>query len=154
MNTVTTPRRVFRARFRLVVLTVAFLAAAALVGVGAAVTTMSPVARGAMVLAALLFALVGLRCARMRLVTGPDGLHLHGVFMSRLLPWSSIRQIVADDTETDLGLPVRAPLIYLADGKKIKARAASSYALGRRPTVADQIAADLEELRATAIDPA
>jgi PH (Pleckstrin Homology) domain-containing protein len=86
----------------------------------------------------------------MRLVAGPDGLRVQGVFGSRLLPWSTIREITVGDTESDLGLPVRAPVIKLTDGQQVKAKAASSYAFGHRPTTADVIATDLERVRAAA----
>ena len=141
---------VLRARFRIVFLTLAFLAGTAFFVVAAVLPDTPPGYRVAFGAVALLFAVVAVRCARMRVVASADGLTMHGPLNNQTVRWADMKRIVGSDTETDGRLlPVRAPVILLTDGRKIKVRPISSYAVfgSAGGTYADRMAARLEEYR-------
>lgn len=138
--------KVYRATFRNGLLCTAFGAGTAIFA-AAAVLPDTPVAyRAGFAALAALMAVVAVRCARMRLVAEQDGLRMYGPLINQFVRWDAMRQIVGTDTETDGNLlPVRAPVIVLTNGRRLKARAASSY--GLRNTAADRTATELETLR-------
>lgn len=141
---------VFRARFRIVLLTLAFLTGAAVFVVAAALPDTPPGYRVAYGFVALIFGAVAVRCARMRVVATTEGLRMHGPLHNQTVRWADMTRIVGSDTETDgRVLPVRAPVIVMADGRKIKVRPISSYAVfpPADGTYADRTAARLEEYR-------
>jgi hypothetical protein len=141
---------VFRARFRIIFLTAAFLAGAAVFVAAALLPDTPPGYRVAFGAVALVFAVVAVRCARMRVVASADGLVMYGPLHNQSVRWSDMTRIVGTDTETDGRLlPVRAPVILMADGRKIKIRPISSYAVfpSADATYADRMAARLEEYR-------
>lgn len=141
---------VFRARFRIVFLTVAFLAGTAVFVAAALVPDTPPGYRVTFGAVALVFAVMAVRCARMRVVATSEGLAMYGPLHNQTVRWADMSRIVGSDTETDgRVLPVRAPVILMADGRKIKIRPISSYAVFRSAdgTYADRTAARLEEYR-------
>jgi Bacterial PH domain len=144
--------RVYRGRLRNVVLCVAFGLVAVLLAVAAAISRDSVgavVAFGVLALVMLYFAV---RTAMMKAVATPGGLNLHGPLRTFAVPWSEITEIRGADTETDARLlPVRAPVLVLANGRRLKLSMVSSYSLftgNRSDSTADRVAAELESLRA------
>jgi len=141
--------RVYRARPRAVILTVAFLLGAAFFAAGAALPSASAGAKVGFGIAALLLLTVAIRCARMRIVANHDGLQLYGPLFNQSIRWADMRAIVASETEVDARtFGVRTPVVVLVTGRKVKAQPVSSYSLfGGDETPADHIAAELEQLR-------
>jgi hypothetical protein len=141
---------VLRARFRIVVLTAAFLAGAAVFVAAALMPDTPPGYRVAFGAVALVFAVLAVRCARMRVVATSEGLTMYGPLHNQTVRWADMMRIVGSDTETDgRTLPVRAPVILMPGGRKIKIRPLSSYAVfpPADGTYADRMAARLEEYR-------
>ncbi len=138
--------KVYRATVRNTLLCAAFAAGTAIF-TAAAVLPGTPVGyRAGFAVVAALMAVIAVRCARMRLVAEQDGLRMYGPLINQFVRWDAIRQIVGTDTETDGNLlPVRAPVIVLDNGRRLKARAASFY--GLRNTAADRTATELDALR-------
>lgn len=138
--------RVFRALPRAVLLTVAFLLGAGVLGAGAALPSASTGAKAGFTVAALAFLTVAIRCARMRIVTGEQGLKLYGPLFNQSIRWADMRAVVSSETEIDAStFGVRTPVIVLTTGRKVKAQPISSYG-----PAADRIAAELEQLRQAA----
>jgi len=147
------PSRVYRGQPRNTILAVAFAVGAAFF---AAVAAVSRPSVGGMVGFGLLAALmlyVSVRCALMKAVATPTGVALHGPFWTVRIPWADIAKIEGGDTETDARLvAVRAPVLVLTRGRRVKLIMASSYDLSPTngaTTNADRIATELESLRAT-----
>jgi hypothetical protein len=146
--------RVYRGSLRNVVLCVAFAFGTVFCATGAVVNRPSIGAMVAFGLGALLALYVCFRVAVMKAVATPNGLTLHGPLLTVTVPWERVAQVVGDDTETDFHvLPVRAPVLVLTNGRRVKVRQASSYDLSVRSirhntnTRADHIAAELEAMR-------
>ncbi len=149
-----TAARVFRGVSRNLVLAAAFAFGAAFF---AAVAILTAASVGGAIVAGLVaagMAYVSVRCALMKAVATPEELCLHGPLRTVVVPWSSIERIVSDDTETDARfLAVRAPVLVLRTGRRIKVRMVSSYDLSptrHSPDHADHAAAELEAIRVSA----
>jgi hypothetical protein len=116
----------------------------------AAVTRQSVAAMVGFGLVALLLLYVAVRAALMKAVATQEGLTLQGPLHTFSVPWARIAGIKGANTETDGVLPVRAPVLVLANGRRIKIRMVSSYTFSigdRANSRADQVATELESLR-------
>ncbi|MEV4636426.1 hypothetical protein AB0J80_03645 [Actinoplanes sp. NPDC049548] len=139
---------VFRTPPRSAVLAGGFLLGAGFFGVASATST-SMGARVPLGIVALIFLVVAVRCAAMRIVADASGLKLYGSLFSQRIPWASIEAVVAGETEVDAqAFGVRTPIIILTTGRKVKAQPVSSHSFfGGSETAADHIAGQLEDLR-------
>jgi hypothetical protein len=130
---------------------VAFALGVAIFAFGAAVSRQSVAAMVGFGLLALLMLYLAVRTALMKAVATQEGLTLHGPFRTFSVRWAEIVRITGADTETDGHLlPVRAPVLVLANGRRMKMRMVSSYAFftaDRANTRADRAATELESLR-------
>jgi len=144
--------RVFRTPPRAAVLTIGFLLGAGFFATGAALPSASVGAKVGLGVVALLFLIVAVRCACMRIVAGSDGLKLYGPLLSQAIRWNDIQAITSGETEVDARtFGVRTPVIVLTSGRKVKAQPVSSYSIsGNTGTAADDIAAQLEQMRRSA----
>lgn len=136
--------KVYRGTTRIVVLTLAFLVAAAFfAGVAVIAKDSKGLAIGSWVVAALCL-IFALRFPFMKAVATPEGLKLHGPIGNATFAWSDIASISGGETGTDGALiPVRAPVLTLTSGKKVEVMPASTYG----KSSAGQIAAELESMR-------
>jgi hypothetical protein len=143
--------RVYRGLVRNAVLCVAFALVTVFSAFGAVVSRPSVGVMVAFGLFALLTLYICVRVAVMKAVATPNGMTLHGPLLTVTVPWERVSQVVGDDTETDFHLiPVRAPVLVLTNGRRVKVRQASSYDLTighSTNTQADHIAAELEAIR-------
>jgi hypothetical protein len=143
--------QVYRGVFRNAVLCVAFTLGVAIFTFGAAVTRHPVAAMVVFGLLALLMLYLAVRTALMKAVATQEGLTLHGPFRTFSVQWAEIERITGADTETDGHLlPVRAPVLVLANGRRTKMPMVSSYAFftgDRANTRADRVATELESLR-------
>jgi hypothetical protein len=135
---------VFRGVPRIVALTLVFLFAAGFAALGA---VLSKDGGGVTVflwgLSGLLL-LLGLRFPFTRAVATRDGLKLHNAIGSTTIGWSEISSISAAKTEQEGAfINVKAPVLHLANGKKVAVTPASSYS----GDTAARTAAELERLR-------
>jgi hypothetical protein len=143
--------RVYRGQPRNTILAVAFGCGAAFFAAAAAVSRPSIGGMVGFGLLAALMLYVAVRCALMKAVATPAGLALHGPFWTVRIRWADIAKIEGADTETDARLfAVRAPVLVLTRGHRVKVIMASSYDLSPKNganTNADRIATELESLR-------
>lgn len=141
--------QVFRTPPRAAILAIGFLLGAGFFAAGAALPSASTGTRVTLGIVALLFLVVAVRCARMRIVAGDDGLKLYGPLFNQTIRWADIQAVVAGETEVDARtFGVRTPVIVLTSGRKVKAQPVSSYSVsGGSDTPADRIAGRLEALR-------
>jgi hypothetical protein len=105
---------------------------------------------------ALLMLYVSIRVAVMKAVATPEGLILNGPLWKAIVRWQRVANVVADDTDSNVGLiPVRSPVLLLTDGRRFKVEQAACYDLTARSarhhtnTWVNQVAAELEVIRQT-----
>lgn len=113
----------FRLPARPVLLTVGF-------GLAAAVFTAFGLTQPAALVAAVLFAVVAVRCALLRVVADGEGITVHNVLYTRHVPWSQVREVAAGSTGTDVDggfLTVRSVTVTTTDGRTMRAAGASAW---------------------------
>ena len=144
--------QVFRTPPRATILAVGFLLGAGFFATGAALPSASTGAKIGLGIVALLFLVVAVRCARMRIAARDEGLKLYGPLFTYTIRWNDIQAITSNRTEIDARtFSVRTPVIALTNGRKVKAQPVSSYSFTESgDTPADRIATQLEDIRRAA----
>jgi hypothetical protein len=153
-TTLRQPLAVYRSRLRNNVLCAAFGLVTVFATIAAVASRPSTGATVGSALFVLLTLYVSVRMAVMKAIATPEGLILNGPLWTAIVRWERVATVVADDSNGGL-IPVRAPVLVLADGRRFKVRQASVYDLSARHvrhhpnTWVNHVVAELEVIRLT-----